>query len=76
MKSTVKYLGRMWNVEQVGEDFRLTYAEIPPPNLLGRTLLAKPDAVWECSRDGKAEPMGVIEGSPSLHAYIAAGDAA
>lgn len=70
MLTSVQYLSRAWTVAQRADGFVLTYTNPPPAHLTGRALLVTPTAVWECSRDGMATPLVVLEGTDTLYRLV------
>lgn len=58
----MRYANQDWDVVKLGElRYRMNITSPAPEHLVGRTLLATPEGVFECSRDDTATPMALID---------------
>ena len=73
MSKTCTYNGKEWNVA-AGNDGAFVLSIINPrEGAAGRTLLVTPaGGVWECTRDGAAKPLAVIDTNNGLHERLSA----
>ena len=65
----IRYSGEQWTVTRTPAGFVLTLASSPRHALhIGRRLLVVTDGVHECSRDGEATPLVLIDCNSEIYA--------